>query len=196
MPLWMRPGWFLCTILQTVSLATGCARAGQIGVHCAAACVISVGGRIEDGDDRTFHDLAAARNLTGAQPGALVALSGPGGKVAPALAIGREIRALGLRTLVPAGASCASACALIWLGGTQRSLGTDARIGFHALSAARAGAAPTETHEFDAGLVRYLTELGYAHDVTATIVNTPAILVHWRDAIELNANGIATQNDP
>lgn len=190
MPPWLRPGWLLCIILHAAPLSAVCAKAGQVGVQCGTTCVISLAGRIEDGDDKAFHDLAAS------QPDALVALSGPGGKVFPALAIGREIRARGLRTLVPSGASCASACALIWLAGSQRSLGTGARIGFHALSAARPGAAPTETHEFDMGLVRYLTELGYAYDVTATIVNTPSVLVHWRDAIELNANGIATQNAP
>lgn len=54
--------------------------------------------------------------------------------------------------------------------------------------------ASAETHSFDPELVRYLTGLGYAADVTATIVNTPSVLVHWRDGFELNANGIAAED--
>lgn len=180
----------LCAAAQLAFLAAAPAQAGQLAIQNGKPCAISVAGHIEDGDDKVFHDLAAAC------PNALVVLTGPGGLVAPALAIGREIHARGLRTLVPAGASCASACSLIWLAGMQRLLGTGARIGFHALSAARPGEAPAETHSSDPELVRTLTEFGYASDVTATIVNTPSVLVHWRDMIELNANGIATQPYP
>lgn len=187
---WPTPNWLTCAMLQVATLVAVPAQAGQVTIQDGRICAISIAGRIEDGDDLLFSSLASA------YPHALVVLSGPGGKVVPALAIGREIRARGLRTLVPAEAVCASACSLIWLAGTPRLLGTDARIGFHALSTPRLGASPIETHAFDPELVRYLTELGYALDVTATIVNTPSVLVHWRDAIELNANGIATQAYP
>lgn len=187
---WSTLGWLACALPQAAWLVAAPAQAGRIALQDGRSCAISVAGRIEDGDALAFDALATSC------PNALVVLSGPGGKVVPALAIGRDIRARGLRTLVPAGAACASACSLIWLAGTQRLLATDARIGFHALSALRPGAPPAETHAFDAELVRYLTELGYAFDVTATIVNTPSVLVRWRDAIELNANGIATQATP
>lgn len=190
-PRWLTPGWLMCFLLfQAAWLVAAPAQAGQVAIQDNKACAISVAGRIEDGDDLAFDVLATAC------PNALVVLSGPGGKVAPALAIGRNIRARGLRTLVPAGAACASACSLIWLAGTPRLLAADARIGFHALSALRPGAPAVETHAFDPELVRYLTGLGYALDVTATVVNTPSASVHWRDAIELNANGIATQPYP
>ncbi len=187
---WLRLRWLTCAILPAALLSAVCAKATQIGVQCGKGCAINISGHIEDGDDRAFHELAAA------QPNALVVLSGPGGKVVPALAMGMEIRARGLRTLILPGASCASACSFIWLGGTVRLLGKDARVGFHAMSAAHPGGTPAETHAFDTALIQYLTTLGYAYDVTATIVNTPSVLVHWRDAIELNANGIATQNYP
>ena len=97
---------------------------------------------------------------------------------------------------MPAGNSCASACALIWLAGTTRLLGADAHIGFHALSAPRGGRAYTETHEFDPVLMHYLLELGYAGDATATIVNTPSRGLRWLDRIELNSNGFGAESYP
>ena len=185
------PGWrwLIGAVMPLAALVAG-AQAGEVTYDGGKGGVISIGARIDAGDEAVFHGLAAANPTT------LITVTGPGGKVGPALVIGREIRARGLRTLVPAGASCASACALIWLAGSQRLLGAEARIGFHALSAIRPGEAPVETHAFDGELIRYLTGLGYAMDVTATIVNTPSVLIHWREAIELNANGIATQPYP
>ena len=179
------PSWLVCAMLLSAP-----AQAGPVEAQCGKPCTISIGGQIREADYPAFHDLAAAH------PDALVVLTGPGGSVGPALAIGREIRARGMRTVVPAGATCASACSLIWLAGTQRLLGADARIGFHALSTQSRAGNRTETHAFDSELVRYLNHLDYAIDVTATIVNTPSALVHWRDTLELNANGISTTDYP
>ena len=168
-------------------LAAAPAAAGEVGIRCARTCEVSIGGRLEDGDFKVFHDYAAAQRIT------RVALTGPGGKVAPALAIGQEIRARGIETVVPEGRRCASACALIWLAGTRRLLAPGAAIGFHAISVTQPGQGTAETHAFDDVLVRYLAALGYTTDITATIVNTPSATIHWRDALELNANGIATE---
>jgi hypothetical protein len=45
------------------------------------------------------------------------------------LRIGEAIRRMGFSTIVPDGRHCASACAFAWLGGIERFIGTDARIG-------------------------------------------------------------------
>jgi hypothetical protein len=151
---------------------------------------LRLGGVIVPGDETAFHALALAN------PGALVVLSGPGGNVAAALAIGAEIHARGMATLVPAGAYCASACSLIWLAGHQRLLGAGARIGFHATSIPQGDGRRVETHAYDDVLRRYLDTLGLAADATATIVNTQAALVRWLDPIELRANGITADAYP
>lgn len=166
------------------------ALAGQIASLNEKMPAIGVSGRIELGDEKAFIDLVRS------MPKARIVLAGPGGNVVAALAIGQEIRARNLQTLVPAGASCASACALIWLGGTTRMIGTDARIGFHALAAPRHGGVYGETHAFDPVLMHYLLELGYASDAAATIVNTPSVGIRWLDRIELNSNGFAAQSYP
>ncbi len=150
---------------------------------------ILLSGVIQPGDETTFHALAATLQQ------AVVITTGPGGSVVPALAIGSETRARGWSTLVPEGASCASACSMIWLAGQTRMLAAGAQIGFHAMAMIQHGQR-TETHDADIYLRKWLTDLGYPIDATATIVNTSATSVRWYDAIELRANGIPTEAYP
>lgn len=56
----------------------------------------------------------------------------PGGYVYDAILIGRRLQARQRSSLVPAGAVCASAGALAWLGGTRRE--SRGRLLFHAVS--------------------------------------------------------------
>jgi hypothetical protein len=142
------------------------------------------------------EDAAEFSRVAGPLRNPIVILSGPGGRVLPALQIGVEIHNRGLATLVPADAYCASACTFIWLAGERRMMGEGARIGFHAMSVQRGDGRALEVHSADDALRQYLTDLGFAFDTTATIVNTPAALVRWLDPIELNANGIETERYP
>jgi hypothetical protein len=59
----------------------------------------------------------------------LVRLESPGGHVGPAIEIANMIQQRGLNTYV--GRFCASACTIAFLGGRQRWLAPDARLGFH-----------------------------------------------------------------
>jgi len=159
------------------------ARFDIVDLPAGGGKAVLLSGIIEPGDATAFH--AAAARLAGS----VVLTTGPGGSVRAAVAIGSEIRARGWVTLVPPDSDCASACSLIWLAGNRRLMGDGARIGFHAMSVRKNGAL-VETHDPDIDLRRWLTDLGYELDTTATIVNTPAALVRWLDPIELRANGI------
>lgn len=172
-------------------LATMPASAGQITLLGGKTPAIGISGPIVAGDETAFHGLVATA------PNALIVLTSPGGSVDAAIAIGLEIRARGLRTLVPAGANCASACSLIWLAGTTRMLGTDALIGLHAICAwYGVGRACNETHVYDPVLTHYLLALGYAGDATAMIVHTPTLSIRRLNRIELNAAGFAAESFP
>jgi hypothetical protein len=151
---------------------------------------ILLSGEIALGDEAVFRALAEKL------PKATVLTTGPGGRVYPALTIGNEIRARGWSTLVPAGASCASACSMIWLAGQTRMLGAGAQIGFHAISMMKRDGQRAETHELDVYFRTWLTSLGYAFDAMATIVNTQATSVRWYNITELRANGIPTDPYP
>jgi ATP-dependent protease ClpP protease subunit len=83
-------------------------------------------------EDR-FKDVSTFTRL--ASPGinsAIVFLDSTGGLVWTAIDIGTIIRQRRFSTAVADNASCASACALVWMGGKERFMGNDARIGFHA----------------------------------------------------------------
>jgi len=99
---------------------------------------VFLSGPIEAKDLKTFHD------AVGNDEKLTVYLSSPGGEVHPATMIGVLIRDRKLATMVPAGATCASACALIWMAGLPRKLGTRSRLGLHCY---RLGLTATECYE-------------------------------------------------
>jgi len=178
--------------LLTVALWTTHARAARfevVDLPDGNGKALLLSGPIAATDQDAFHTAAAGLD------GSIVLTTGPGGNVRAAVAIGSEIRARGWTTLVPPQGDCASACSLIWLAGQRRMMADGARIGFHAMSTRKNGVY-VETHAPDVDLRRWLTDLGYSYDTTATIVNTPAALVRWLDPIELRANGIAVDLYP
>ena len=94
--------------------------------------VIAISGLIANGDKEAF-DLEMTTKPT---PRALL-LDSNGGDAIVAMQIGSEAR--NLKTIVPAGSPCLSACALIWLAGKPRVRETGAEIGFHALYVTKNG---------------------------------------------------------
>jgi hypothetical protein len=90
--------------------------------------IITVSGEIKEFDDVEFIKLAGdIQKLT-------VSLNSPGGSNLAAAKIGMFVRAHRYETMVKNGATCSSACTLIWLAGSSRHLGHDARLGFHSAS--------------------------------------------------------------
>lgn len=88
--------------------------------------VITIIGDIESGDSAKFRNIAASLDK------AIVVLESDGGATLEAIEIGEAIRLKGFSTLVLNDTVCASACGLIWLAGTPRTLSATAKIGFHA----------------------------------------------------------------
>ncbi|WP_342363183.1 hypothetical protein [Terrarubrum flagellatum] len=82
--------------------------------------------------EMAIEDVPAFANTALPLPNAIVSLSSDGGKVLAGIEIGKAIRLKGFSTLVLDNQTCASACALAWLGGAKRFASQSARIGFHA----------------------------------------------------------------
>ena len=73
------------------------------------------------------------RRALNAAPGAkLVVLDSPGGSVSMALLIADDIFQRKLSTLIPADAACYSACAYLFLAGTERAL--EGKLGVHQMA--------------------------------------------------------------
>jgi hypothetical protein len=91
---------------------------------------VYLNGVIKPGDGDIFVKLVAEKKFN---KGA-VFLNSDGGDVASALKIGREIKRLGMNTVVEDQVVCASACGIIWLAGKTRWYDNRSKIGFHAPS--------------------------------------------------------------
>jgi hypothetical protein len=85
---------------------------------------IYLSGEIAEHDDEVFEHLVSDERL-------VVHLDSGGGRVIPARRIGNSIRLRGYATIVPANATCGSACTFIWVAGTPRTLGENARMYMH-----------------------------------------------------------------
>ena len=130
------------TVAAVVALAMP-ALAAEI---VAEGDTISITGQIEQDDYAHFRDALTAKPQT-----RVVILNSPGGRLTPAITIGREIRARKIATVIPDGAFCSSACAMIWLGGIPRDIHGNGRLGFH--SARREGQADCRKAKEGSGLI-------------------------------------------
>ena len=94
-----------------------------------ATCIIALQGTITRAASFAFETATARAEALGcANPWLL--LESPGGSLDDGIELGKAVRLKRLRTLTRE--TCASACALIFLGGVERLLvGPKARIGFH-----------------------------------------------------------------
>ena len=137
--------------------------------------VILEGPLVEDDEDRFATKTASL-------PSAFVAFSSDGGSLAAGLRIGEAIRRKGFSTIVPDGRRCASACAFAWLGGIERFLGTDARIGFHAAS--------SPASDGETGVLPYLTKIGLPYEAIIYITQAAPNGMTWLNMSDAAQRGI------
>jgi hypothetical protein len=115
----------IALLLATAAQAVDVKVLSPADAATSTPALITIKGKLNEGDEGKFlGTLGAARS-------AIVFLESPGGSLGVAISLGLTIRKRGLETAVADGATCASACALAWLGRTPRRMAQDARIGFH-----------------------------------------------------------------
>lgn len=144
---------------------------------------ILIVGPIETADDEKFNRIAANYKT------AVVILASDGGSTLTALEIGKSIRLKGYATGVFNGYACNSACALIWLAGTPRSMARSAKIGFHATYVDVNGRAQ-ESGVGNAIIGRYLTLLNLPEKAVIFATEQSPDSLNWLTAENLSASGI------
>jgi hypothetical protein len=117
----------------------------------------------------------------------VVGFQSPGGDVIAAIQMGRLIRLENFSTLVPDKMTCASACALAWLGGTDRFMGRKALIGFHAAYNADSG---QETGVGNALVGAYLNEIGLPYKAVFYITSAAPTSMTWLTLADAQQEGI------
>jgi len=157
---------------------------GGAGAAAATASqgptALLVTGMIVPGSYEEFH---AA--LMRASP-ELVVLDGPGGVLGEALLIGQEIRRRHLTTVVGPHRSCASACAVVFLSGRTKLLGSGASVGLHSASYADGRADPEAT----AVMADYLRAVGVPRATLKRMAQTAPSEIRWLTRAEQKAMGI------
>lgn len=147
--------------------------------------VLRLSGLIQPGDDAK---LAAA--LAAPHHPATLSLASLGGNVQAALAIGAMVRREGLRTLVEPRAICASACGLVWLAGTARTMAPEAHVGLHAAYLKRNGVS-VETGAANALVGAYLGRLGFDDRAIVYLTSAPPEDMTWILPSDRQRYGIA-----
>ena len=145
--------------------------------------IITVTGELELGDHLRFIKavLPVGRGI--------VVLGSEGGNLQAGIEIGKAIRLKDLTTYVPDDILCASACALAWLGGTQRFMAANAKIGFHAAFRIQNGS-PTESGLGNALVGAYLNSLGLSQRAVAFISSADPRSMQWLTIENAPQNGI------
>lgn len=148
--------------------------------------LVTVVGPFEASD---FDDF---RTKTAYLTSAIVAFTSDGGNLSAGIRIGETIRLKNFTTVVPNRARCASACALAWLGGTQRLMGDGAQIGFHSASAVPTGQ-PNEERVISVGnalIGAYLTRIGLPERAVVYITQATPQEITWLKLADAKQQGI------
>lgn len=133
---------------------------------------IIVSGEFELGDEDRFENIVL--NLKQG----LVIFDSPGGNMYAGIGIGKTSRLKGFVTAVGSGSQCASACALAWLGGTERIVFLPGRVGFHAAYSSKNGI-KLESGSANALVGAYLNQLEMTSIAIQYLTEKPPDEINW-----------------
>jgi hypothetical protein len=173
----------LCISIASILLVTTPAVAAVITVREQTPerpSVVVVEGSLAAFDEDQFAAKAASLSS------AFVAFSSDGGSLLAGLRIGEAIRRKGFSTIVPDGRRCASACALAWLGGVERFIGTSGKISFHPAYDLASGESGVGVAVVDA----YLGKIGLPHEAVIYITQVAPNEMSWLNMSDAAQRGI------
>lgn len=154
---------------------------GPFSVENATAAIILLDGEITPRSALDFR-----RVLEAAPNARALALNSPGGDTTAALLVADDVHARSMRTLIPKGAECHSACAYVFLAGTERSaLG---ELGVHQVSGPEDDMASAQTAIAD--VIDFLVRFGTPPEVLSIMFRTPPDDMHVFSADEIARFGI------
>ena len=152
-----------------LSALAGAAKAADITTAPipTGGIVIHIDGDITPGDEETFSTLKISD-----PDKSLVWVSGAGGSLVVAFRIGKQIKELGLTTVVNTGGGCASSCAMIWMAGRHAIIERNSELVFHAPYDARSPDKPSQ--QAINAMVAYLMEVAGLTEQQALALATAA----------------------
>lgn len=188
----MRFGW----VLLVVGLASSQSKAMEFDVQHLkdqpANVIIWATGQIKLGDDRNLHNVVAA--LPANQRIIGVVLNSPGGNLFESGRLAMTLRNSRITTGVSG--ICASACFLMFMGGSTKMVFPDARIGVH--SASEQSIETLGSQAATTEMARTAQTLGTPEAILGRMVVTPPDKIAWLSETDLRTIPgikIVTQQD-
>ena len=144
-------------------------------------------GEIEPVDGNRFQRFINSAFESG-QKVSLLVLNSTGGSVAGGYYLAIAVRKSGVKTFVPDGAICASACFLPFSAGSERWAALSAQVGVHSISDYNGESSSAKSGTVD--MVRFLKVLGVPPYILGQVVSTPPDETKWLTPEELKHMGV------
>ena len=150
--------------------------------------VITLDGSIEEGDSKKVGNEIGKHNKAGRWVIA-IRLNSLGGLMSEGIQIGEGIKEAHIATVVPNGAICASACFIIFAGGSEKYASGKSSIGVHG-AADKNGAETVDTAAATVVMARVLKQLGAPPAVIGKMVVTPPSEMMWLELTDMQSMGV------
>lgn len=156
--------------------------------------LVTLTGEISDGDVDTFKAAIKSANDAGKFV-ANIRLNSPGGSLPEGVKLSEVIRFAKISTNVGHGATCASACFLIFAAGQTKFANYTAQIGVHGASD-NAGAETMQSSAATVSMARIAKDLGVPAAIIGRMVVTPPTEMVWLSPFDLQSMGTTMVGKP
>ncbi len=156
--------------------------------------VISVSDEIAEGDTDAFKALIKSANDAGKFVSS-VRLDSPGGNLLEGVQLAEVVKFAKMATNVGQGATCASACFLIFAAGETKFANYTAKIGVHGASD-ETGRETTQSGAATVSMARIAKELGVPAAIIGRMVVTPPDEMVWVSPADLQSMGATMVGKP
>jgi hypothetical protein len=153
--------------------------------------IVLLNGELAEGDASKLRDIIRA-SINSARPLSGIRLNSPGGSMIEGARMAGVIRTAKVATVVASGATCAAACFLAFVAGSQKYVSVSAMVG--------APGAADQSRQEPAGeippIVRVVKELGLLDAITEKMLNTRDGETYWLTHDDLRAMGATITGRP
>jgi hypothetical protein len=156
--------------------------------------VISISGELVEGDTNSFKAAVKAANDAGKLVTS-IRLNSPGGNLLEGARLADAVRFGKMATNVGQGATCASACFLIFAAGETKFANYTAQIGVHGASD-ESGAETVQSGAATVSMAKIAKELGVPPAIIGRMVVTPPSEMVWLSPVDLQSMGTTMVGKP
>jgi hypothetical protein len=152
--------------------------------------IVLLNGELAQGDASRLRDIIKGATSSG-KPVSGIRLNSPGGSLLEGARLAAVIQIAKVATVVPSGATCASACFIAFAAGSQKFVSATATVGVP--GADRSGQEPAGEIP---PIVRVVKELGLLDAIVEKMLTTREDDVSWLTQDDLRAMGATTTGRP